>query len=360
MTSNVQNVTNRHGRAALPGSQTLASPPLAYWHHAQNLLLIGGMVLVLTLLWRPTVGLDIMWNALIPLAPALIVVAPGLWRNLCPMATFSLVPQRFGISRGAKLSRRGSALLAAAGLAALLLIIPLRHLALNTSGPLTALMLVTSASLAFMLGVTYEWRSGWCNALCPIHPAERLYGQTPAISLPNARCDVCHKCTAPCPDSTRSMSPAVTGPSLTEKATGHIMTGGFAGFIWGWYRLPDYRGAVSASEIVAAYLWPFSGALITLAIYAVTWHWWCRSVDERRRLVRLFATAAVSTYYWYRIPELTGFGPHPGTGMLLDLRSACPQLPVFSRLLTSSFFVWFMLLRKAPATSWLVRPATTG
>jgi hypothetical protein len=318
------------------------------------------MLLVLALLLRPALGLNVMWNVLIPLAPAVIVVAPGMWRNLCPMATFSLLPERLGLSRRTRLSRRGSALLAAAGLAALLLIIPLRHLALNTSGPLTALMLVTAASLAFIMGLVYEWRSGWCNALCPIHPAEKLYGQAPAVTPPNARCDTCGKCTAPCPDSTRSMTPAVTGPSLVEKAAGHIMIGGFAGFIWGWYRLPDYRGAVSASEILAAYLWPFGGALITLAIYAAIHHWLCRSHSKRRRLVKLFATAAVSTYYWYRIPELTGFGAHAGTGMLLDLRGAWPHLPIFSRLLTTSFFVWFMLLREAPATSWLVRPAITA
>jgi len=338
--------------------QALSSLSLAYWRRTQYVLLLLGMVLLAMLLYRPALGLNIMWNGLIPMAPALIVIAPGLWRNICPMATFSLLPHRLGISKRKTLPRRWAAILSFIGLSALFAIVPLRHLSLDTNGPLTALMLVLSALVAISLGMAFEWRSGWCNALCPIHPVEKLYGQTPAITLPNMRCDECRNCTTPCPDSTRSMNPSVTGSTLIEQATAHLMIGGLAGFIWGWYRLPDFHGTVDMGEIVSAYAWPLGGALVSLAIYTSAYQWVYRSSAAHRLLVKLFATAAVCIYYWYRIPALTGFGPNPGTGMLLDLTGSLPYLPLLSRGLTTSFFVWFLLLRKDAGASWMTRPVS--
>ena len=328
-----------------------------YWGLLQVALLIAGMVLCMTLLLWPTVGIDIMWNMLIPVAPALIVVAPGLWRNICPMATLSLLPRRFGWSRRRILSRSRAGVFLAVGLVGLLLIVPLRHLSLNTDGPATALMLFLSALVAFSAGTVYELRSGWCNSLCPIHPAEKLYGMSPAITPVNARCDTCHQCSTPCPDSTRSMTPVVTGPALIERIVGHVMAGGFVGFIWGWYRVPDFAAsAVNLNEVVSAYSWPFAAGIVTLTVYLVIRTWVCQNPADRRLLVKLFATAAVSTYYWYRIPALLGFGPFPGSGMLWDLSKSLPDLQMVSRVLTTSFFVWFLLLRDDPRASWLTRP----
>lgn len=330
----------------------------SYWFSAQYIVLLAGVALVVVLLLQPAAGLLIMWNVLIPIAPALIVIAPGLWRNICPMATFSLLPRRLGLSRRRIPARRTAALLSAAGLAALLLIVPFRHVALNTDGPMTALMLLLSAGVAFSTGLMFEWRSGWCNSLCPIHPVEKLYGFSPAVRVQNMRCDTCKKCMTPCPDSTRAMNPSITGPTLVEKSAGHFMIGGFAGFIWGWYRMPDYHGDAGTTEIISAYLWPYAGLLVSLAVYALLRIWVCRSREDRAMLVKVFAAAAVSTYYWYRIPALAGFGPHPGTGLLYDLTTVLPDLPMVSHTVTSAFFVWFLVIRGNSGTSWMIRPQT--
>ena len=285
-----------------------------YWRSAQYLVLIAGVALVAALLLQPGVGLLILWNVLIPVAPALIVVAPGLWRNICPMATFSFLPRRFGISRRKIPARRMVALLSASGMIALLLIVPLRHVVFDTDGPMTALMLLLSAGVAISMGSLFEWRSGWCNTLCPIHAVEKLYGFAPAIRVQNMRCDTCKKCLTPCPDSTRTMNSSVTGPTVVEKLAGHFMIGGFAGFIWGWFRIPDYHGDAGLTEVISAYFWPCAGALVSLAVYVALRAWACRSRTDRALLVKVFAATAVSTYYWYRIPALAGFGPNPGTG----------------------------------------------
>jgi hypothetical protein len=324
------------------------------WRLIQFILLLAGFALVVTLIYLPETGLDIFWSMLIPVAPALIVIAPGLWRNICPLATFALLSQCLNTSRRTIPTPTQAAWFSVAGVAALLLIVPLRHLSLNTSGPLTALMLVVASICAFVLCMRYERRSAWCNAMCPIYPAEKLYGVMPAISVPNVRCDSCDRCCAPCPDSTRSMSPVKTRSGRVEKIAGHIMAGGFVGFIWGWNQVSDYHVAVEVVDIILAYAWPFGCALVTLVLYSWAWLVFC-SPQARRRLIKVFATTAVCVYYWYSMPSLLGFGPHPGFGMLFDLRHQLPDLPLISRALTTSFFIWFMLLRSNPGTSWMKR-----
>lgn len=152
------------------------------------------------------------------------------------------------------------------------------------------------------------------------------------------------------------MNPLVTGPDRLAKVAGHLMTGGFAGFVLGWYQVPDYAGAVTLDRIAAGYAWPLGGGLVSLALYTAAYRRYGLTAAGRTRLARLFAAAAVAGYYWYRIPALAGFGPHPGTGMLLDLTDVWPALPWISRPLTTGFFFWFMLMRHSETTSWLIRP----
>ncbi len=333
---------------------------LVYWHLIQYLLFAASIALVILLFVKPIFGLDILWNILIPVAPALIVIAPGLWRNICPLATLNLLPRHLGISQEGSLTRRQAAYFSAGSLLALFIIVPYRHISLDTNGPLSALMLITAGTIAFVMGVAFKWRSGWCTTMCPIHPVERLYGIAPAITFRNTRCVQCDHCTTPCPDSTRSMTAAITGTSRLATITGHIMIGSFAGFIWGWYQLPDYSGDIVATHYLYAYLWPLGSALASLAIYAILRQWIVATKKGRNILTKVFATTAVSTYYWFRIPALVGLGPYHGTGMLYDLAMILPTwLEHLSHVVSTSFFVWFMLLRSNPGASWMKRPIST-
>lgn len=36
--------------------------------------------------------LDIFWKLIVPLVPAILLVAPVLWRNICPLAYFNILP----------------------------------------------------------------------------------------------------------------------------------------------------------------------------------------------------------------------------------------------------------------------------
>ncbi|MBI3582027.1 MAG: ferredoxin [Nitrospinae bacterium] len=342
--------------------RTESPPPdsgaFRHWRAVQDAMLLAAVVLVWLLLFRPAIGVTIMWNVIVPTFPALFVLATGLWRNLCPMGTFSLLPRRLGFSRRRVMSPGLAGLSGLASVAALSVILPLRHLSLDSNGTMTALMLMSASGIAVAMGVVFQWRSGWCTSLCPIHPVEKLYGFSPLTTVENMRCGSCGKCSTPCPDSTRSMTSVNTVPSRLGGLVGHGLTGGFVGFVFGWYQLPDFEGRVGAAEILACYVWPFGAAAATLVVYAAARKWLCRSKTAQMTLVRVFAAAAVSAYYWYRLPALAGFGPNPGTGMLYDLTGVLPVwVPAITQALTTSFFAWFMLVRRRTNASWMVRPA---
>jgi len=336
---------------------TISSPinNLKVWRDLQLALVLIGFAVVAALIYIPTLGLNLFWNLIIPIAPALLVIIPGIWRNICPMATIGLLPRHLRLSKRKKISEQLRGYFAIIGIFGLLLIVPLRHLSLNNSGPNTALMLITATLIAVIVGLRYEWRSAWCSALCPIHPVEKLYGAFTLQTVDNVHCGSCEQCYSPCADSTKAMTPLVTNDSFGKKL-GLIFTGGFFGYIWGWYQVPDYYGALSFGNIFITFLWPIGGFIVSARIFLYLYN--SSTKEVKSFLVRVFAMAAVSCYYWYRLPMLFGWSTLPGNGMLVDLSNIFPiWVPDLLQILTSIFFVWFMLIRKTGKKSWSSRPA---
>ena len=60
----------------------------------------AGLVLTLALLAGLMVAPDtatlLLWDGAIPLLPAVFLINPGLWRNVCPLATLNLLPNQKG------------------------------------------------------------------------------------------------------------------------------------------------------------------------------------------------------------------------------------------------------------------------
>jgi len=305
-------------------------------------MLLVGVVLVALLLFWPTAGIALMWNFLIPVAPGLVTIAPGLWRNICPMATFHMLPQKLGLARNLRMPAWGAAALSLTSVTLLFAVVPMRRIGLNVDGPLTAIMLLSAAVIAFTMGSLFEMRSGWCTSLCPIHPVERLYGTKPAISFKNARCDLCEACSNPCPDSTPELTPTDPGATRVQQVLGNFLVGSFPGFVWGWFQVPDYPPQqVGSHEIITAYLWPLGACILSYVVFKIAEHILRHKTSARATLHRVFAAAAISTYYWYRLP---------GPAALLP-----GWFPLVSHAVTTPFFFWFLVVR-SPKVSWLKRP----
>lgn len=332
----------------LPGPERLA------WRAVQTAVFLLGLGIVTALLLWPRVGLTALWNVLVPVAPALLVLAPGLWRNVCPLASAALWSRHMDLSARRRLSTQAQGWLSLAGLLLLIFIVPLRHIGLDTNGPVTGAILVCVGLLSISMGTLFEWKSGWCSGLCPVHPVEKLYGQRPAVTLRNAHCTECQRCTTVCPDSTQHMNPLCAPPTTGHRLTATVLIGGFPGYVWGWFQVSDAVGHDFGS-IAQAYALPLAGLFTTLILYVAL-----RDIVQPRHrdlLARCFAAAAVGCYYWYRLPMLMGFGAFPGEGVLIDLREVLPAwAPLALQVGTTALLVWWLVVRPALRRSWTMRP----
>lgn len=329
---------------------------LMFWKIVRLLFWLVGIAMLAFMIFAPTLGVIFFWNILIPIAPALLVIGTGFWRNVCPLATTALTPDRFSVSKKKKLSFRNRNLLNLIAVIALFLIIPLRHVILNRSGQLTAAVIISVALIAVIAGLFYERKSVWCSGLCPVHPVEKFYGSGVAFSLPNIQCNECVRCTIPCPDSTPNIQYGNSRKLFARNAIEYMMVGAFPGYIWGWFQLPDFYGNYSWQQLFMVYRMPITGALVTLLLYMILKKFWPK--NEEKLLVKFFAAAAVSCYYWFRLPQLLGFSDLDTNGVLVDLSNSLPSwTSSIFHVLTTGFFFWWVVFRKAPKRSWTIRPA---
>ncbi|MCC7431162.1 hypothetical protein IT568_09990 [bacterium] len=322
------------------------------WRVIQTVVWIVGAVIFLLLLFAPETGTMAFWNVLIPVAPALVALAPGFWRNVCPLGTTSLIPRHLGFANLKRLSTKTQGRFAVAGVVLLFLIVPLRHLFLNRNGVATGLLLAGVMILAAILSFRYQWKSAWCSGLCPVHPVEKLYGVASSFSFRNAHCTECELCVESCPDSTAATKTALPEELKLRKTTELLLTGGFVGYIWGWFQVPDYSNGTE--HLLEIFGMSFLGFGVTLSVFYLLRFLF---PEKNQLLSRIFTAAAISCYYWYRLPSLFGFGEFQGDGMLVDLSVTLPDwFPVASRFVTTSFFLWWFAIRTDKKQSWLVRP----
>ena len=330
----------------------LSPRSILIWRIVQSLVWIIGAIILFNLIVFPVIGIHLFWNILIPIAPALLVIAVGVWRNVCPMASTALLPRHMGFSKKKKITITQTGKLNLIAVITLFLIVPLRHAIFDTNGLATGILIISLGSLAVILGFFYEWKSAWCSGLCPVHPVEKLYGLNNRLSLPNAHCNECFRCVTPCPDTTPGINPLVTKKTAYHKIAGFLMVGAFPGFIWGWFQVPDYNGITSIEQLITIYKLPLFGLLITSVLYLIL-----KQFLNQNTLIKLFSATAVSCYYWFILPALLGFGIFPGDGMLIDLTGILPEWSVLIAVsLTTLFFFWWIFFNNKTKNSWVIRP----
>ena len=337
-------------------TSTLSGTTQLFWVLLQGLFLVLGLGIFVALILAPELGIKAFWNVLIPLAPLLFVLVVGLWRNVCPLAGIALLPHRLGFSQRKRIPLKWQDRLNLANVCLLFLIVPARHLSLNVDGLATALLLALLACIAFVGGIFFDAKSLWCSGLCPIHPVEKLYGQKVLFSPPNAHCGACHNCVIPCPDST-PIAELNCSPKTRklQQLAATLLTGCLPGFIWGWFQVPDCRNSTGWMECVWAYALPWGSMGLTLLLFLGL-----RRVLPRSSwgtLVNVFAAAAISCYYWFRIPALVGYGMYPQDGLLFDLRHSLPYwIVLVAQLSALAFFSWWLVLRNPAPAVWALRP----
>ena len=190
----------------------------------------------------PDTGLDVMWKGVIPALPLLFMVAPGVWRNICPLATSNQTPRAARhhqgpepaeLAEGVRLRHRHQRSFVG--------FVILRKVGLDDSGPLSALLLLGAMTGAFAGGMVLKGKSGWCSTICPLLPVQRIYGQTPFALVGNNHCQPCVGCAKSCYD----FNPRAAYLADLNDADGYwsgyrkFFVGAFPGLILGFFETAD-------------------------------------------------------------------------------------------------------------------------
>ena len=267
---------------------------------AWRVLRVGSVATALwlcyTLYTQPELGLTLFWGLAIPILPLVFFVAPGLWRNLCPLSASNQAPRvlRFSLARTppAWLKQYGFVI----GISMLFLLVSMRKLGLNTDGA-AAVLIAGALVLAFLGGFVFKGKSGWCSSVCPVLRVEQLYGQTPFVILPNSHCQPCLGCTKNCYDFNPHVAYIADqyDDDIQYTAYRKFFAAAFPGFILAFYQIPN----PPAISLTAMYIQFGTYMLLSVGSFFV--------LDSllkvsSLRITTIYAAAALNLYYWFSAP----------------------------------------------------------
>jgi len=283
------------------------------WKAAQAIGIVITGLLLAGLALRPEPSLLLLWKVLIPLVPAVLLISPLLWRNVCPLATLEMIAQ--GLAGDRPPARRWATQGAAVGVLLLAAMVPARHLVFNTDGPVLAATIAAVAALAIGGGMAFDAKGGFCNAVCPVLPVERLYGQSPLIEVGNPRCRACSGCAPACIDlgpraaPLRALGTARRGADWTRTAFG-AFAAAFPGFVLGYFTTADGPPGTALSTYAQVVAWSGISWIATTSA-VVRW-----KIEPQKALPVLGAVAA-GAYYAFAAPQLAAAIGLPEVGGVL-------------------------------------------
>ncbi len=269
------------------------TPDAPTWRAARTVVLVGFGLMLIGLLVRPDAALRVFWGVIVPLLPALFLVDARLWRNVCPLATLNLLSG--SRADGGRQTGRMVRVSGAVGIATLALVVPARHLGLDDDPEALFCVLLLMSALALWAGTQIRMKGGFCNAICPILPVERLYGRDPALALPNARCSSCEACSLACLD----LNPAGSPRSLVRGAANRpwlstpfgAFVAAFPGFVAAYFTKPD-----AWTGPAAAYGWAAALSICSWSLFRATLG---RRADTFDLGMLVSSVVAASTYFWF-------------------------------------------------------------
>jgi NADPH-dependent 2,4-dienoyl-CoA reductase/sulfur reductase-like enzyme/ferredoxin len=249
------------------------------------------LAVCVTLIGNPQRGLDVLWGLIIPWLPALFLIAPGVWRNLCPLAAMNQTPRLLGISRARTapkwMRERGYVV----GMLLFIGLVAVRRPELNTHGPLTAVLLLGTITAAFLGGLAIKGKGGWCSSVCPVLPVQRLYGQTPLIVSPNAHCPTCVGCAKNCYDfnPTAAYQADMHEVDPDWSAPRKAFAGAMPALVLGYFTGPAGPTDRYLAQL-GTYLLAGIGSIFAInAITRIAWP----------RLAAAYAATAFALFYWW-------------------------------------------------------------
>ena len=269
--------------------------PVGAWHPIRVVSVALFLGLCIALFVRPAGGLFFFWRLLVPLLPLTFLLAPGLWRNVCPLAAANQAPRLWGITRAWPqpefLRRRGYAV----AICLFAAIVAARRPLLDKNGAALAVLLLGLIAAAFTTGTFMRGKSGWCTSICPLLPVQRVYGQTPFVGVPNSHCRPCVGCTKNCHDfNPRAAYQAdMHDPDPDWPAPRKLFAGAFPGIVYGFFTVSPTASTLAVYGRILLFAAVGAGALFALnAVLGLS----------NSRVAVLGGAAAAGIFYWYQGP----------------------------------------------------------
>ncbi|WP_067828920.1 FAD-dependent oxidoreductase [Nocardia inohanensis] len=275
--------------------------PLKFWQVVRAFSMAVYLALIIALLVAPAGGLFVMFQVIVPLLPGLFLIAPGLWRNVCPLAATNQLPRLLGFTRAATAPRwireRGYLL----AVALFFGIAGSRLAGLDRSGAATAAVLALVASAAFAGGVAFKGKSGWCSTICPLFPLQRAYGRTPFVTVANNHCQPCVGCSQHCYDfKPRAAYLAdLTDSDRGWSAPRKLFAAALPGFVLGFLTVTGH----SELSIVQRYAILGVGVLAAVGVYFALES---LTAVSPALLTAVYSAAALDIFYWFAGSILAG------------------------------------------------------
>jgi hypothetical protein len=262
------------------------------WRAVRALVLAGTGGLLLALAVRPALGLALLWAVAVPLLPLVFLAAPGLWRNLCPMAALGQAPRVLGLTRGRPMPRwlREHGYAVAVGLFVAALVA--RTQGLDRSALASGALVAGALVAAVAGGLAFRGKVGWCASVCPLRPVEEVYGHAPLVRVERGHCRPCVGCVGRCPDLRPD---AVHGAALHRLRPGGRplrFAAALPGLVVGLHLAPSGAWAIPVLAAGAAAALAGAGALRRAMRLGV------------RRELALSAAASFALFYWWNAPAV--------------------------------------------------------
>jgi nitrite reductase (NADH) large subunit len=279
------------GRAVdpFPNFTQIRDPvPQPVWRAARIASVLAALGVCALLVADPDAGLDLWWELLVPLLPLVWFVAPGLWRNVCPLAAANQVPRVLGFTRGRTAPQWFRTYAPLVGMAVFFAAVFARPTVFEDDGTATAALIGGALLAAFVGGYVLKGKSGWCSSLCPMLPVQRMYGQTPFANVPNSHCQPCLGCTKNCFDFNPKVAflADVHDQDRQWSTTRKLFTAAFPGLVIAFFT--DQEVAVMALAVAAS-----AGSFLALEALLPA---------STPKLAAVYAAAAINLFYWWAAP----------------------------------------------------------
>src|SRR3954447_25529401 len=265
--------------------------PVRVWHILRAAALVGGLIVAGLLIAVPKTGLYIMWRLVIPTLPFLFMTAPGLWRNLCPLAASNQTPRALKLTKALTapdwLKEYGYVI----AFGGFILFVVLRRFGMDKNGAYSALLLLGAMAAAFTGGMFFKGKSGWCSTMCPLLPVQRIYGQTPLFMVANAHCQPCVGCVKNCYDFNPRAAYLADLNDADNYWSGYrrFFVGAFPGLVLAFFKVPSgshlhILGEMALYVAVSLASFALLNAFIKTSTHTIT---------------ALYGGVAFSIFYWF-------------------------------------------------------------